>query len=338
MPAEWLATYKPGWGQANIPSDAGGPFGGGAWAVEAAAHHRPPPHGATAATHVIPGSSTHQRGGTSVLPPQAGVGSRFDPCRSSTDGGIFCGGAYATDAAQQPRASPISAGSRTPSPPHQLQQQRYTVGANDAFLSQLEQAEERYAIQQQQQRVLREHHQQMRMAQQRAAQQRQHTPLEEEEPPPPQQQQQRHQQQRAPKKGILKHGGRAPMARPLGNAPPSPPNERPAAGGYRREPSGGHMGLADYTSSRVLQAPGGASSFILSDGSGAALPMQNVTRPPSPPPSRTAPGGAMTMAAGGASGRPPHAFMDAAGGQLHRRRDPNASSQLGGMFEGSVWG
>ena len=83
--------------------------------------------------------------GTSVPPPQAGVGSRFDPCRSSTDGGIFCGGAYATDAARshgEPHlcrlAHTITATSAAAA--------RYTVGANDAFLSQLEQAEERYAI------------------------------------------------------------------------------------------------------------------------------------------------------------------------------------------------
>ena len=126
------------------------------------------------------------------------------------------------------------------------------------------------------------------------------------------------------------------MARPLGNAPPSPPNERPAA--WLPARTGGRpLGLADYTSSRVLQAPGGASSFILSDGSGRRSRCRTyeaavTAAQPHSARRRDDDGG------GRASGRPPHAFMDAAGGQLHRRRDPNASSQLGGMFEGSVWG
>ena len=44
----------------------------------------------------------------------------------------------------------------------------------------------------------------------------------------------------------------------------------PAAGGYNRQPQDLSRQLTDYTTSRVLQAPGGNSSFTLTDGSAQA--------------------------------------------------------------------
>ena len=44
------------------------------------------------------------------------------------------------------------------------------------------------------------------------------------------------------------------------------------------------------------------------------------------------------MAAGGSGGRPQAWDPGTGNHPSHARRDPNASSQLGGIFDGAVWG
>ena len=241
---------------------------------------------------------------------------RFDAGKSSIDGGIFGGGAWADSARAVKPRNPYSRGTD--------------------FLGRLEQAEHRDTMQQQQMPYYAQQ-QQMQMQQQRqmirsAPSQQQHAYSRF----PPQQQ-----QQQQPPKGILKR-----------QPPPPAHAQQQAAGGYRRL-ANEHIGIVDYTSSRVLKPPGGGSSFTLSDGSsdarfptGYASQQRSspATQPPPPPQQQPQHYGYLPdgRAAFGMSSRPREKWEDAhwESGfttQVRPRRDPNASSVGGGIFGGGAY-
>ena len=283
---------------------------------------------------------------------------RFDPGASALPGGIFGGGAWAESAAR----GDVSTRDR-----------RAPVGRNgkDPFMQELEQAEIRDMNWQQQQMQQQQQFQQMQQQQQQQVQlsqlhaQQEHVQQFRQQQSQSQMQMQMMQdaQQQHGRSGRSGHQGptqprgilkRAPQSmfgsssplQPLSSAPPPPPQ---AAGGYRRTAQDRSCMIADYTNeSRVLQAPGGDSSFSLTDGSGSANPYAQVdpgrgrlrkrpTELPQPPqrqapsPPRTAmpddlPAG--YMPASHATGL--YAAHDGHG----YRRDPNRPSQPGGIVFG----
>jgi len=237
------------------------------------------------------------------MPAGPNGGARFDPCRSGVDGGIFGGGAYANEAGGE-RARHSSQG-----------------GAD--FLGQLEAAENRDQMrwqqqQQQQQAML----QRQRQQEQRQEQRWQHEDQQQMQQQQMQQRQQQQMQQRPQQQMQQQQQQQWQHQQPHpghGSAPTI--GDQRAAGGYRRPVTS--IGVMDYTSSRVLAPPGGASSFSLTDGSVS-----------SPPPSR-ANGRAQTpqpqwhdQAAGSSGGAAPWDTRGAA----RRTRNPNTSSIEGGIF------
>jgi len=277
---------------------------------------------------------------------RGGNDGRHDPCRSSVDGGVFGGGAWAGEADYQ-RGRGGGGGS----------------GGGD-FLGRLEQAEQRdqqqqqqlYAAQQQQQMMQRQRQQQMMQQQQYAVQQQREQQMQMQQyrqqqqqqmmmmqrQQQQQQQQQQHEQwvmQQQPSsgrqpRGILKSSQRGGGGGGGGSAPP--PAERPAAGGYRRlmtEHGGGvNAGVMDYTSSRVLAPPGGASTFSLDDGSGGAG--SQLRYPTSQQPGTAGSGSGRAAGAPrdqwSLTGLAPHAQERER--VAVRTRNPNASSIEGGIF------
>ena len=317
-------------------------------------------------------------------------GRRFNPTQSSVAGGVFGGGAWAESAAQgrisnRDRKMPIGHTSnvdfmaqlaQAEQRDEQAQWQRQQEQQRRQIIAQERQTQVQQYQQQQQQHLQQRQQQQQQQWQQQQQQQLPSPPPQEgyaqqfaraqqqsqmqmqmrEQHMLEQQQQQQQQQRHTPPKGQPK--GILKKYSPPNGGPPAPPPPQQAsnqaAGGFRRPPQDRALQMTDYTESRVLQAPGGDSSFSLTDGSSPEDVLQQQprrrgvagysghqpppdslppkSRTPSPPRSAPSPN---DMAAGyNASGLQNACSYHLSQNSNGMRRDPNRSSQPGGILFG----